>query len=191
MKRVSHDQLSRLVSHALRHQPWFYELELDEAGWVQLDALLAAIHQEGAEWAKVDRRDLEIMIAGAAKQRHEIYGGRIRALYGHSTPRRIVKVAAYPPPVLYHGTSVEAWLDIQRQGLSPMGRQYVHLSVDVETAEQVGRRKSSAPVIIEVDAIAAVENGTQFWRGNASIWLSDQVAAAHLSNPARRRSTKD
>jgi len=33
------DELSRIVSHALRHEPWVYELELDEEGWVQMDAL--------------------------------------------------------------------------------------------------------------------------------------------------------
>ena len=29
-------ELSRAVSHALRHQPWLYELELDDEGWVQV-----------------------------------------------------------------------------------------------------------------------------------------------------------
>ena len=27
------DNLSRAVSHALRHEPWLYELEFDEGGW--------------------------------------------------------------------------------------------------------------------------------------------------------------
>ena len=36
--------LSRVVSHALRHEPWLYELELDEDGWV------------GGGWAKLTRQ---------------------------------------------------------------------------------------------------------------------------------------
>jgi RNA:NAD 2'-phosphotransferase (TPT1/KptA family) len=32
--------LPRKVSHALRHEPWLYELEVDAAGWVCLDQLL-------------------------------------------------------------------------------------------------------------------------------------------------------
>lgn len=34
---VSPERLSRLVSHALRHEPWIYELELDDEGWVPID----------------------------------------------------------------------------------------------------------------------------------------------------------
>ncbi|NTW40943.1 MAG: RNA 2'-phosphotransferase, partial [Cellulomonadaceae bacterium] len=35
--------LSRVVSHALRHEPWLYELELDEAGWVSVQSLVEAL----------------------------------------------------------------------------------------------------------------------------------------------------
>lgn len=34
------DGLSRVVSHALRHEPWLYELELDARGWTSMDALV-------------------------------------------------------------------------------------------------------------------------------------------------------
>jgi putative RNA 2'-phosphotransferase len=86
-----------MVSHALRHEPWIYELELDDEGWVGIDQLLSAVHSQGSAWGDVDRDGLVSMIASAAKQRHEIDGDRIRALYGHSLPDRIVKTAARPP----------------------------------------------------------------------------------------------
>jgi putative RNA 2'-phosphotransferase len=31
--------LGRVLSHALRHEPWLYELELDADGWVAVAAL--------------------------------------------------------------------------------------------------------------------------------------------------------
>ena len=34
------ERLSKVISHALRHEPWLYELELDKSGWVLLDQLL-------------------------------------------------------------------------------------------------------------------------------------------------------
>jgi putative RNA 2'-phosphotransferase len=43
---------SRVVSHALRHEPWLYELELDDAGWVSVDELLAAVRAKPAEGFK-------------------------------------------------------------------------------------------------------------------------------------------
>ena len=36
-------KLSRILSYALRHNPWKYRLELDEKGWTSVDNLLADI----------------------------------------------------------------------------------------------------------------------------------------------------
>jgi putative RNA 2'-phosphotransferase len=167
--------LSRALSHALRHEPWIYELELDEAGWVPLEALLAALRTERPSWSSLSEADVEQMIAQSDKQRHELRGGRIRALYGHSTPERLLREPAEPPGMLYHGTSPEAVALIRRQGLKPMARQYVHLSTDTLAAEQVGRRKSRTPVILRVRAKAASVCGATFYRGNELVWLADAV----------------
>lgn len=83
---ISNSELSRAVSHALRHAPWLYELELDDEGWVPVEQLLAALRAQGADWEAVDQATLERMVANASKRRHEMSDGRIRALYGHSTP---------------------------------------------------------------------------------------------------------
>ncbi len=37
------NNLSRAASHALRHEPWLYELELDEEGWADVLPLLTAL----------------------------------------------------------------------------------------------------------------------------------------------------
>ncbi len=36
-------KLSKEVSFALRHEPWKYELELDENGWVDIDQLIESL----------------------------------------------------------------------------------------------------------------------------------------------------
>lgn len=178
---VRPERLSRLVSHALRHEPWLYELELNDEGWVPVAALLDAIHLQGSEWAQITKADLQTMIAVSSKRRHEIDGDRIRALYGHSVPGQVAKIEAEPPAQLFHGTCAHAWSEIQRAGLQPMGRQYVHLSVDVAAAEQVARRKSPSPVILTVDTARARETGSRFWSGNELVWLADHIAPEHLA----------
>ena len=173
-------KLSRAISHALRHEPWLFELELDEAGWVFVESLLAALRTENRSWSSLSEADLAQMIAQSDKKRYELRDGRIRALYGHSTPLRLLPKAANPPPVLFHGTSPEAAGKIRGEGLKPMGRQYVHLSIDTATAVQVGGRKSSRPVILRVNARGAHDNGFGFYRGNDTVWLADFVPPSFI-----------
>lgn len=79
-------RLSKAVSRALRHEPWLFELELDEHGWTSADNLLEALRKEVPEWSDLTLTDLQMMIDSAAKPRHEIQGDRIRASMG--TARR-------------------------------------------------------------------------------------------------------
>jgi putative RNA 2'-phosphotransferase len=173
---MRYTDVSRAISHALRHEPWLYELELDDAGWVPVDELLAALRAEKPAWAGLNEADLQQMMAEASKQRYEMQDGRIRALYGHSTPQKLLKEPAEPPAVLFHGTAPKIVALIRKDGLKPMGRQYVHLSADTATAVQVGRRKASAPEILRIRAGAAHDAGVRFYRGNDLVWLADAVA---------------
>ncbi|HEY8749542.1 MAG TPA: RNA 2'-phosphotransferase [Tepidisphaeraceae bacterium] len=171
----SYDDLSRAVSHALRHEPWLYELELDEEGWADVGALLTSLRQESPSWSDLTEFDLTEMIRASSKQRHELVNGRIRALYGHSLPGKLHRTPAMPPARLFHGTSPTTEPRIRESGLLPMGTQYVHLSLDEETAIAVGRRKSSDPIILLVRAEDAWKAGVVFYMGNEKVWLVDRV----------------
>jgi putative RNA 2'-phosphotransferase len=168
------------MSHALRHEPWLYELELDEEGWVAVDSLLTALRQESPAWSNLTGQDLAEVIQGSDKQRHEMMEGRVRALYGHSVPGKLGKAKAAPPGLLFHGTAPAAGLRIREEGLLPMGRQYVHLSVDRDTAVAVGKRKSPDPVILLIKAHDAWEAGASFYAGNEKVWLADHVPAGFI-----------
>lgn len=175
------NDLSRAVSHALRHEPWLYEIELDDEGWTSVEALMAALRQADTAWTELSRATLAEMIASSDKRRHEMVGDRIRALYGHSVAGKLRRQAAAPPPELFHGTSPQAAVVIETAGLKPMGRQYVHLSVDEATAVAVGRRKSASPVILKIDAVAGHAGGIVFYAGNEKVWLADVVPARFIS----------
>jgi putative RNA 2'-phosphotransferase len=172
-------ELSKAVSCALRHEPWLYELELDDEGWTSIDALVKALSQE-ARWHDLSRSQLEAMTERASKQRHEIDGSRIRALYGHSVPGRIARTPGVPPAVLFHGTAPSSVPAILAEGLRPMQRQYVHLSVDQDVAYSVGRRKSAGAVVLMVLASEAHQRGMRFWRGNQHVWLADYISPTFI-----------
>lgn len=169
------EAVSRVISHALRHEPGRYGLTLDPEGWVEIDDLLVGISRFRPALSGVTREVLAEIIATARKQRYEINGTKIRAFYGHSVAGHIERPATEPPPDLFHGTSPQAWEVIRREGLRPMDRQSVQLSTDRETAILVGRPKSPTPVILTVDARAANQAGVLFSLANKNIWLADFI----------------
>ena len=174
-------RLSKTISHALRHAPWLYELELDEEGWTAVADLLDGLRRHRHAWRELDEGDLQAVIDRPGKKRFEMRDGQIRALYGNSLTSKIAKEPAVPPVVLYHGTSPAAAESIQRDGLQPMRRQYVHLSADEETAREVGLRRGSEPVILVVRAGEAHAAGVAFYRGNDLIWLADPIPPSFIS----------
>ncbi len=165
----------------LRHKPWLFELELDAEGWVKLDVFLDVLRGDRSSWCNLTQSDLEQLIASSDKQRFEINNGRIRALYGHSLPGKLIKTPAPPPEILFHGTTDGVVDLILAEGLQPMSRQYVHLSVDTATARQVGSRKKGTLVVLQVAAHRAHQDGIPFYMGNDAVWLADSVPPAYLA----------
>lgn len=172
-------KLSKTISYALRHAPWEYELELDEQGWVDISQLLYAFNEEEG-WCNVKLEDILHVVSTCAKKRFEVDGNRIRALYGHSLPQKIVKSPEEPPRVLFHGTPRQNMSLIQEKGLIPKGRQYVHLSADTQIALQVGKRRDKEPMLLKIDAQQAWNDGVKFYRGNDRVWLADCVLGKYI-----------
>lgn len=170
-------QLSKTVSHALRHEPQSYNLNLDNQGWVLLSDLVIALNSKGVQ---VDELSITKMVELSEKKRHQILNGKIRAYYGHSIENKILKNPVEPPEFLYHGTVQNSLINILEKGLLPMERQYVHLSVDRSTAEMVGSRRKGDLVILTIRAKEAFLNNIQFYKEENGIWLSDQIPSKYI-----------
>ncbi|MEV7032456.1 RNA 2'-phosphotransferase [Streptomyces sp. NPDC093272] len=172
-------KVSKYLSKHLRHQPERIGLTLDEAGWVEIDTLLAAAVAHGFP---VTREELDHVVAANDKQRFAIEGARIRASQGHSVDVDLGLPPATPPPYLYHGT-VDRYLDaIRSEGLRPMNRHDVHLSADRETATRVGARRGR-PVVLSVDAGAMHRDGHVFHVSANGVWLTRAVPPGYLRFP--------
>ncbi|WP_097007019.1 RNA 2'-phosphotransferase [Lacrimispora amygdalina] len=176
---MNYTELSKEISYALRHAPWEYELEIDEEGRVPLKQLLSALHLN-PKWENVAEDDLIEIVEKSEKKRHEIFEGKIRAFYGHSIPMKIMKEEKMPPNILYHGTARRFMDSIAEKGLLPRSRQYVHLSQDIETAENVGKRHDNNPQILVIDSLSAWNDGIKFYYGNEKVWLADMVPSKYI-----------
>lgn len=182
-------KLGKFLALILRHQPERFALELDEEGWARLPEVMEIVRGlPNFRWAtRADVMALAEEGAGDEKRRFQVEGKRIRARYGHSIAQPIRYEPCAPPPILYHGTAPDALKAIRRDGLEPMGRQYVHLSPDSETAIRVGARHDERPVVVTVRADEAHAAGVEFYQADEAVYLAKRVPAKFLEFPASRR----
>jgi putative RNA 2'-phosphotransferase len=177
--RTADEAVSRRLSYVLRHDPSSIGVALDDAGWVDVEALLAGLDRNGLS---LTRPELEAVVERSDKQRFRLSVDRtrIRASQGHSVDVELGLEPARPPDQLFHGTVEAALSSIRTQGLVRRARHHVHLSEDRETAVRVGARRGR-PVVLTVDAAQLDADGAQFFRSDNGVWLVDHVPPERLS----------
>jgi len=129
-----------------------------------------------------DRADLESIVRDSGKQRFALSedGLFIRANQGHSVKVDLGLIPVVPPETLFHGTALARLDAILAEGLRPMARQHVHLSVDVATALQVGGRHGR-PVVLTVAAGQMNRDGHPFFLSENRVWLCEAVPPSCLA----------
>jgi putative RNA 2'-phosphotransferase len=177
---AKHKDVSRFLSHVLRHDPESIGLALDAHGWARIDELIERAAAHGVPLT----RDLIVRVAGMRdKQRFACDGaGRIRANHGHTVRIDLGIEPSEPPQVLFHGTAATSVASIRAEGLVPGVRQYVHLSADAATATSVGRRRGP-PVLLRVAAGRMWSAGFKFVRSASAVWLTSAVPAEFIQFP--------
>ncbi|HEY5923789.1 MAG TPA: RNA 2'-phosphotransferase [Kofleriaceae bacterium] len=170
---TDHRQASKFLSLLLRHEPEKIGIKLDEAGWVDVDVLLDALHAHGVE---MTRATLDDIVATSDKQRFAFSEDKtkIRANQGHSVQVELDLPSEKPPAVLYHGTVDAVLPGIRAQGLVKGQRHHVHLSADIETAKKVGGRRGK-PIVLAIKASEMIAAGHTFLRSANGVWLVDHV----------------
>lgn len=170
-------ETSKYMSLILRHKPEVIGIQLDEHGWANVDELIEGISRTN----EFNMEILEEIVRTDEKQRYSFNEDQtlIRANQGHSIPVDVELEEAKPPEELWHGSAVKYEASIDKQGLIPKSRLYVHLSKDKETALKVGQRHGK-PVIYIVKAGAMYEAGYKFYLSKNGVWLTKEVPAAYL-----------
>jgi len=168
--------ISKHLSYVLRHRPDTIGLELDSAGWADIETLILKSPKI------TNRNQIDFVVAENDKQRFIISddGRHIRANQGHSISIDLGLTAKAAPAILYHGTATRFLDDILEQGLKKMNRQHVHLSSDIETATKVGSRHGK-PVILMINTEDMMRDGHLFYQSENRVWLTENVPATYLS----------
>ncbi|MEY8337404.1 RNA 2'-phosphotransferase [Lachnospiraceae bacterium 62-35] len=174
---MSFTDLSRFLSLILRHKPEVVGIRLDEHGWADVQELLAGINRT----RYINMEMLEEIVRTDKKQRYSFNEDKtlIRANQGHSIPVDVELPVMEPPEYLYHGTGQKYAASIEKIGLIPKSRLYVHLSSDRETAASVGSRHGK-PVVYRIAAGEMSRAGYVFYQSVNGVWLTKQVPITYM-----------
>ena len=170
-------KISKYISLILRHKPEAAGITLDEHGWADVGELIRGIQKT----QRFNMEMLEEIVRTDQKQRYSFNEDktRIRANQGHSIPVDVELPVTEPPEILWHGTGQKYVESIDRTGLIPKGRLYVHLSGERETAVKVGSRHGK-PMVYQVDSGQMAKDGYLFFRSVNGVWLTKQVPVKYL-----------
>ncbi len=176
---MSEHEISKFIALILRHKPEVIGITLDEHGWADAEQLIAGI----SKTYPLTREMLEEIVRNDNKQRYSFNEDHtlIRASQGHSIPVDVELQKAEPPAVLYHGTAEKYVPSILKEGLLPKSRLYVHLSKDVQTAVNVGKRHGK-PIVFRVDSGKMSADGYAFFLSANGVWLTKRVPVMYLTS---------
>jgi len=192
------EALGKLMAYILAYRPDEYGLLPDEEGFVSLKALRQAIGEEEG-WGFVRESHLQEIALTDPKKRFEIRDGRIRATFKEAPALPGERVD--PPKILYYSCRRRAYPVILKRGLLPEGYPWVVLAESRELAERMGKRRDPQPLVLEVHAKrASEEGGVSFYRPFPFLYLAEAVPPSFLWGPplekvlgeeARKREEKE
>lgn len=170
-------KISRYLSLILRHKPEQAGVKLDKNGWADVDVLIKGVSKK----YPIDMDILEEIVATDNKQRYSFNEDhtRIRANQGHSIPVDVELEIVEPPEYLYHGTGIKYMESIWWDGLIPKSRLYVHLSSDMDTAIDVGKRHGE-PAVFRINSGLMHRRGFIFRKSKNGVWLVERVPVEYL-----------
>lgn len=168
------NHVSKQLSYVLRHRPDKVGITLDEQGWTNAELLCQALN--------ITYEELADIITNNNKQRFEfdITGDLVRARQGHSIPVDLDLPPVTPPDVLLHGTKDNVISKILKDGLSRMSRQYVQLSENEATADEVAKRRAGKSVILRIDAKKMHDDGFEFILSANGVWMTKHVPPQYI-----------
>lgn len=173
-KRYSEKDTSIFISLILRHKPEIIKQTLSKDGFLNVDDLITGMNNRGYI---IDRDFLDEIISNDKKKRYSYNADKtkIRANQGHSIKGIVVDMEeCIPPDELYHGTAIQFLNSIRSIGIKSMQRNDVHLSKDIETAINVGKRHGK-PVVLIIDSKRMYEDSIKFRLSENKVWLTDYV----------------
>jgi putative RNA 2'-phosphotransferase len=171
-------RLSKRLSWLLRHGAGEAGLPMDQAGWSEIDDVVAILG--------ITRAQLDQAVRNNDKGRLAVEGGRVRACQGHSLANMPVTREALeaswqvvqPSASLWHGTGVTAVEGIAKDGVLAGQRSHVHLAESHDS--HVGKRHA-VDFLVEVSAARLNEAAISVFRSPNGVLLVRYVPRSAIT----------
>jgi putative RNA 2'-phosphotransferase len=172
--------LARMLTYLLCHRPDEFGLVLAADGFIPVKQVLQALTGEPG-WGFVRRHHLDQVAALMQPPAFELADDRIRCLA--PGPARLRRADAAPPALLYAAIPPKAHERVWEEGLKPPPEKELVLAATRETAMKLGRRRAPEPVIVTVQAQAAVRAGIPFQGYGDELFLAPALPREFLQLP--------
>jgi putative RNA 2'-phosphotransferase len=182
MNQQTRSSKSKLLTYILRHHPDEFNLQLDKNGWIDINILLDAINNSNKnKTGAITLEEVFEIVSLCEKQRFQLNEDKtkIRANQGHSIEVDLEFTPQIPPNILFHGTADKIKDIILEQGITKMSRHHVHMSENIQTAIEVGKRHG-LPIVAVIDSQQMHLDGIQFYLSGNNVWLTDYVNPKYI-----------
>ncbi len=174
---------SKFLSGLLRHFAPDFGLKVDSEGWADINEVARIVKEKSGAGVK----EIEALAELDPKGRFQVRKGKIRARYGHSIDVKTDWTESEKvPPTLYHATDPRRLGAIFEEGLLPMSRREVHLTLDPQDAIEVGKRHSKKPVLLEIDAQRMARDGYKI-KKKGDIYTTDMVPPPYITSHQKEK----
>jgi putative RNA 2'-phosphotransferase len=168
------------MTYVLAHSPDEFGLVPDEAGFVTYKELLQAMHEESG-WRYVRRTHVHEVLLGEDRALFDWDEKRIRAAERRWEWGREVSSQDLPK-TLFTPVRRKAHPVAMEKGLRAPKAKHLALSPDREMARRMGSRRDQRPVILEVRASIAAQEGLPI-SAFGELFLAKEIPARFISGP--------
>lgn len=180
MNDYEQEHLGKTLAGALRHFPEKFNLTMDPRGWVDIQQFVNAVRSRQRRFRWLRAYHVVALIKTDPKGRYQYKDGYIRATYGHTIDVDLDFPTNDVPEKLYYPATEEEADFLKEGGIRPADRVFVHLSTTLEAAVEAGKVRSPRPVIFEIDAKKASENGIKIMHAAPTIFITKEIPPEYM-----------
>jgi putative RNA 2'-phosphotransferase len=173
--------LARMLAYVLGRRPDEFGLVPDPEGFVPIKDLIQALHEE-PDWTYVRQGHIQEVLVGKERHAFENIDDRLRAVVRSWSWPTSPLTAAELPRLLLVPIRRRAHPVVMDRGLSPTNENPLVLSKEKDMALRIGRRRDPEPVLIEVLAVRAAEEGMAFL-SFGDLFLAKDIPVRFIAGP--------